>query len=297
MNGSAAPPPPPATPSPIRIAAPARPGLAPTPAARSGHSAVRRGRALLTALGLALLPAESLACDYPGPPPGSDEARTLTGDILWAGFSDATVRYDHGILGDAIEAGGLRARTANQSDCDLVYLLPDTKVFEDLAPRIADLDGDGRNEIVVVETDAAKGASLAIYGLRDGHLTRLAATPPIGRTHRWLAPFTPVDLDGDGLPEIAYVDRPHLAKILRIWRYRDGTLTQIASRDGLTNHRIGDAFIQGGPVTCKGRPALALADAQWRRVLTARLDGTRIRLTDHGAYSGRDSLARPEGCN
>ncbi len=172
------------------------------------------------------------ACDYPGPPPGSAEATSATGDIRWAGFSDATGRYDHAILGDAVEAGGLRAATADKDGCALWVLLPETKVFEDLSPRIADLDGDGRNEIIVVETDIARGASLAIYGLRNGQLKRLAATPPIGRTHRWLSPAGIADLDSDGRMEIAYVDRPHLARVLRVWSYRHGRLREVAAWKG-----------------------------------------------------------------
>ena len=37
-----------------------------------------------------------------------------------------------------------------------------------------------------------------------------------------LAPLGAADLDGDGKIELAYIDRPHLAKILRIWRFDDG---------------------------------------------------------------------------
>jgi hypothetical protein len=75
------------------------------------------------------------------------------------------------------------------------------------------------------------------------------SSPPrrIGQRNRWLAPIGAADLDGDGRVEIAYVDRPHLARTLRVWRSRPGgTLTEIATATGLTNHRIGEAFITGG---------------------------------------------------
>ncbi|WP_343081294.1 VCBS repeat-containing protein [Ostreiculturibacter nitratireducens] len=254
-------------------------------------------RRILAAAAISSLAAGgALACDYPGPPPDAGEARADTGDILWAAFSDATQRYDHAILGDGIEAGGLRAATADKDGCELSVILPDTRVFEDLAPRIADLDGDGRNEIVVVETDVARGASLAIYGLRSGRLEKLAATPPIGQTHRWLAPLGAADLDGDGILEIAYVDRPHLAKILRVWRYVNGRLTEVAAASGLTSHRIGDAFIQGGFASCGGRAVILTADADWRRVMATRLEGGKLVATDLGPYSGPDSLDPSIAC-
>ena len=79
-----------------------------------------------------------------------------------------------------------------------------------------------------------------------GDLRLVAATPNIGQRNRWLAPVAAADLDGDGATEIAYVDRPHLARRLRIWRFEGGSLTEIAALPGLTNHRIGEAFITGG---------------------------------------------------
>ena len=156
----------------------------------------------------------ALACDYPGPPLNSPETRADTGDIRWAGYSDATDRYRHGVLGDALEAGGLRVEAGVRGPCDLAVILPEHSVFEDTGPRIVDLDGDGRNEVIVVESHRSLGASLAVYGLRGGTLAKLTATPYIGRANRWLAPIGvgAADLDGDGFFELAYVDRPHLAK-------------------------------------------------------------------------------------
>ena len=253
-------------------------------------------RVLIAAVALAVAGQAAMGCDYPGPPPGSGEATASSGDILWAGFSDATNRYDHGILGDAIEAGGLRVRTATKGDCDLALLLPDTRVFEDIAPRIADLDGDGRNEVVVVETDIARGAMLAIYGLRNGKLKRLAATPPIGRTHRWLAPAGIGDLDGDGLPEIAYVDRPHLAKVLRVWRYKRGQLTEVAQLAGLTNHRIGEADIAGGIRDCGTGPEMITANADWTRMMATVLVGGALEARDIGRHIDRTSFTAALAC-
>ena len=212
--------------------------------------------------------------------------------IVAADYSEPTDRYGHGILGDAIEWGAL---DLTLSDGTRVTLrLPQTRVFEDTAPRLADLDGDGAAEVVVVETDMAQGASLAVYGSAG----KIAATPYIGRSNRWLAPLGSADLDGDGHVELAYIDRPHLAKTLRIWRYRDGQLTHVADLAGLTNHRIGERDIAGGIRDCGQGPEIITADAGWSRLIASQLGaGGGITSRDIGPHEGRASFATALGCN
>ncbi|MCB2135896.1 MAG: VCBS repeat-containing protein [Rhodobacteraceae bacterium] len=211
--------------------------------------------------------------------------------IVAARFDDPTTRYDHGVLGDAVEYGALVLKMTFGPARRIT--LPQSRVFEDIAPRLADLDGDGAPEVIVVETDLQAGARLAVYD-EDGPV---AATPFIGRRHRWLAPVGAADLDGDGAVEIAYIDRPHLAKTLRVWRFADGRLTEIAARDGLTNHRIGDAFIQGRIATCAGRPTVLTANADWTRIAGTTLADGRLTVRDLAPYKGAKSFDRVAGCD
>jgi hypothetical protein len=226
----------------------------------------------------------------------SGEARAEAGDILWAGYSDATDRYRHGVLGDAIEAGGLRVATEDMGPCDLFFVLPDHLVFEDVAPRIVDLEGDGTNEVIVVESHAAAGAALSVFGLRDGVLTRLASTQYIGATHRWLAPVGAADLNGDGIMELAYVDRPHLARILRVVEWKDGRLREIAAASGVTNHRIGESDIAGGIRDCGEGPEMIVADAGWEAVMAVKLQGRQLAAKRLFPHEGRASFARAMAC-
>jgi hypothetical protein len=210
--------------------------------------------------------------------------------VTSAEFTQPTTRYDHGVLGDAAEYGAMRvfvtdsAGKRGRAHTDIV--LPPSRVFEDLAPRLADLDGDGANEIIVVETDVTRGASLAVY---DAYGV-VARTPFLGQTHRWLAPVGAADLDGDGRVEIAYIETPHLGRVLKLVRLSGDDLVPVAQVDGLTNHRIGDAFIQGGIADCADGPVIVTADADWTQVMVTRFDGRTLTTEAVNPYTGPQSL-------
>ena len=206
-----------------------------------------------------------------------------------ARYGDPTDRYAHAVLGDALEWGSLELSLAGGGTRRFV-LAPDL-VFEDLAPRLADLDGDGAPEVIVVESRLELGARLAVWGAEG----RIAATPHIGRAFRWLAPVGAADLDGDGRVEIAYVDRPHLAKTLRVWRFAEGRLREVASFEGVSNHRIGWGRIEGGVRDCGAGPELVLPGGGWTSVLALRLGAEGIVPRELGPYS-TEAVERALAC-
>lgn len=218
--------------------------------------------------------------------PDSVSAPSAAGWRAW--FDGPTTRYPHGVLGDTVEGTVLHVTTPSRPCATAAVTLPTTLVFEDTVPRLVDLTDDGAPEIIVVQSHRDLGAQLAVYArAADGvTLDPIATTPFIGRRNRWLAPIGAADLDGDGAVEIAYIDRPHLARILRVWRFDAGQLTEIASAQGLTNHRIGDPTIPGGLRDCGNGPEMITADATWSRVIATRLrpDGTLI-SRDIGPWS------------
>lgn len=242
------------------------------------------------------------ACEYPPwretAYPGSVNVDNATrGAVSRAWYDDPVTRYRHFVLGRQhepetlwVDAGG------NHGNCGHALTLDAAHVFEDVAPRLADLDGDGNNEVIVVRSHAGKGAQLAVYRWTGRELELDATTPYIGRAHRWLATLGAADLDGDGALELAYVDRPHLARVLRIWRYAPGKLTEVAAVEGVTAHRIGEPFISGGIRDCGAGPEVVVADAGWRRVIVARLEGGRVGLRDAGAFPGPEALNRLLRC-
>ena len=182
--------------------------------------------------------------DFDRPKAALTDGRPAFGisDIAEAWLIAPTARYGHGVLGDAIEAGGLRAILSNGETTE--YHLDESSVFEDLKPRLADLDGDGRDEIIVVRSYLDAGAALSVFGVREERLELLAETSPIGQSHRWLNPVGVADFDGDGMREIAYVETPHIGGTLRIVALEDGRLKEIAAQYGYSNHAIGSRALQ-----------------------------------------------------
>jgi len=216
--------------------------------------------------------------------------------IATAWYDGGTGRYRHGVLGDALEPSILRV-TSN-AGCTYSVELGRPHVFEDIQTRLADIDGQPGDEVITIRSHQNYGAQIAVYQLSNAGLELFAETPYIGTSNRWLAPIGIADLNNDGDMDIAFVDRPHLAKILRVWTYRGGELKEIASRSGYSNHRIGEDFISGGIKTCNGEKMMITADAGWRRILASTLNNDReIHSVDIGSFDGAESFEKALECD
>lgn len=210
--------------------------------------------------------------------------------ITAARYAEPTIRYPHGVLGDTTEHGSLLLET--DAGRTLRIRLPDARVFEDTEPRLADLDGDGAPEVITVESHVDRGSRLAVYG--TGGL--IGATDWIGRRFRWLAPLGVADLDGDGRMELAYVDRPHLARTLRIVRLDGARLVGAAALGGVTNHRIGDKDISGGIRDCGEGPEMIVSTPDWTRLLSVVFREGRLAARDIGPLNSAASFSAALRC-
>ncbi|WP_376989044.1 hypothetical protein [Bosea sp. R86505] len=150
---------------------------------------------------------------------------------------DPTTRYGHGVLGDAIEAGGFVVERDGQR---LLFRLGADAVFEDRRVRLADLDGDGEPEAIVVKAYLDRGAALAVYRIGRHAIEPLAEGPAIGQRNRWLNPVGVANFTGSGQSMLAAVVTPHLAGSLRLYRLAGAALVEVSRIDGFTNHRLGE---------------------------------------------------------
>ncbi len=188
--------------------------------------------------------------------------------IRKAWYAQPTLRYDHGILGDNIEAGALIAIDSKGKQHEVV--LPETEVFEDVTPRLADLDGDGTTEIITIQSSISKGASLSIYQITASGLARIAHNPYIGLSHRWLNVAGIDHYSGNKSKEIAIVVTPHIGGRLDLYAFSAGKLYKLMSEQGFSNHFIGSneqRLSASFPSDIAGKFKLALPSADRRSLM------------------------------
>lgn len=218
---------------------------------------------------------------------------------LSARFAEPTDRYPHNVLGDLPGFGALEVSLPDGRTVRLV--LTETRVFEDIAPRLWDVDGDGIAEIVAVQSDQALGARLTAWTVQqatDGEidLSLRAAGEFIGTRFRWLAPAGIADFTGDGRPEIAYVEMPHLARRLVLVGLDGDRFVTIARLEGISNHRIGENFITGGVRDCGAGPDLLLPVADRSSIARITFANRRLKVEELWPWAGAEALDARLAC-
>jgi hypothetical protein len=216
-------------------------------------------------------------------------------------LNNPTDRYSHDVLGGIPRWGSLSVTALACDACRDGSIgarlhLPEHLVFEDIGARLWDVTGDGIPEVVVVESHVQKGAQLSVYHIVRGKLRTLASTDFIGQSNRWLAPLGVGDFNGDGRPDIAYVDRPHLAREVVIVTIEGDRLAEIARIKGFTNHRIGQAFISGGVRDCGNGAEAIVASADWSQIVALRLEGGKALAQSLGPFRQTSDFDRALRC-
>ena len=171
-------------------------------------------------------------------------------------------RYDHGVLGDGIEATRVLWLERHGLDVMRGLTLPAPHVFEDIAPRPVALPGapgrfglltvragpDG-GQLVLVTADPARGQALQVAAIGD----------TVGGFHRWLAPTT------DGRQWLA-VHTPHIGGVLHVYQQDGQNLTRRRLLNDVSTHRIGSRELDLS-VWLRGLLVLPSQDGRRLRVL------------------------------
>ena len=195
-------------------------------------------------------------------------------DEQYALYGGRTTRYAHGALGDGVEGSRLLLVDAARGRIEVDVTLDAPTVFEGLSPLVADLDGDGDDEVVTTAAESTEGARIRAYGTDGDELATGPVYGPGWRHQLCVAPFGP-----DGRPELAVVRKPHVDRTLEFYRLDDGDLTVTATHEGYASHTYGSRILDGGlaaDLDGDGRWEL-LVPTTGRRTLAA------VRRTGRGA--------------
>lgn len=219
--------------------------------------------------------------------------RVLVFLVFWAPLAQAqpfpvsatlegpTNRYPHNVLGQI--PGRTTLVVQASTGTVLRHVLPENRVFEDIAPRLWDIDADGTPEIVTVESDQSEGARFTAWAIdTNPQITLRAAGEFIGRRFRWLVPVGVADFTGQGSPQVAYVAMPHLARQLVIVPFDGDRFVPVATHENVSNHRIGDETITSVVRLCNGTPQIILPSGDWRRIVGLQFEGESMQRFDLG---------------
>ena len=152
-------------------------------------------------------------------------------------LTNPTTRYDHGVLGDAIEAASITLiETQPEPRIILKIDIPSPSVIEGIAPIWADITGDGQREIIVTLSNQIEGAQIVAFN-ENGE--RIASGSSIGRGYRWrnqlaVAPFAP-----NGDLELVDVLTPHIGGVVEYYQLSENELKVVAQLPGYSSHVIG----------------------------------------------------------
>lgn len=154
----------------------------------------------------------------------------------YAQYALPTDRYKHGALGDYWEAGQLVVYNAG-----VMYqlTLSEMYVFEDIRPRLFDVDNDSIPEIIAIRSRLGEGAGIVVYKLWEDGIKEYAYVDEIGISNRWLNIAAIYDMDEDGITEIVWVQTPHIGGILKGAEITAGEMVPSDQIEYYSNHQGG----------------------------------------------------------
>ncbi len=175
------------------------------------------------------------------------DSRIVSNGVVTVALVGPSDRYAHGVLGDELEATGLGILDADGPRTTIKIDEPD--VIEAVSPMLADVDGDGTDEIVVTLSNADDGARLAAYSVA-GEL--VAETAAIGQGNRWRNLLAVAPIGPNGEIEVIDVRTPHIGGTLQFFQFDASSggpqLRRVAAIEQYSTHTIGSRNLDLGIV-------------------------------------------------
>ena len=155
-------------------------------------------------------------------------------------------RYRHAALGDDVEPTEIHVYRFNKKSLEFMakYSAGEKGVFEIIGTITSDLDKDGKQEILVTQSDSDSGATHLILGMRKNKLMLKARGSAIGKGYRWSHLLGVFNIDGSA-PKVLAVETPHLSGFLLALRLSGKRLRERARIAGVTTHTVGSRNLWG----------------------------------------------------
>lgn len=185
--------------------------------------------------------------------------------LMYAQYAVPTERYKHGALGDFIEASQLVVYYANNF---YSLTLEGDYVFEDIRPRLVDVNNDKVPEIICIRSKTGEGAGIVVYKIENNHLHPYAFLSEIGTANRWLNIAAIYDMDYDGIIEILWVQTPHIGGILKGAEILPGKMNATDSVTYYSNHQGGSQNLCLSVLLNKDGEVWCYLPAQSRKSIT-----------------------------
>lgn len=197
-------------------------------------------------------------------------------------LTSPTTRYDHGVLGDDLEAGSVTVVATRPEPVVVLRIdLVGDDVVEGIAPVWTDLSGDGKREIILTVSNAEKGSQAVVFN-EDG--TPLAGGPFVGQAKRWRHVVAVGRLGPEDELELVDVLTPHIGGVAEFYRLAGPRLEIVAELPGFRSHPEGSRNLDGaaiGEFDGDGRLELLSADESRRNLVAVQhtADGAELRWT------------------
>ncbi|MEJ2757212.1 MAG: hypothetical protein P8046_01910 [Anaerolineales bacterium] len=141
--------------------------------------------------------------------------------------------YQHGILGDEVEAKGVALVSIGEG-VNRLGIFSD-QVIEGIAPIWTDLNTDGIREILLTLSNRQSGAQLVVMN-QEGEI--IAQGEPIGTGYRWRHQIAVAPIGPNREMEIVDVLTPHIGGVVEFFRWEGDQLVKVAEISGFTSHVI-----------------------------------------------------------
>lgn len=199
-------------------------------------------------------------------------------------LAEPTGRYPHSALGDNLEATAVVVVTVGVNEAETIYRSGDD-VIESIAPLLADVDGDGINDVALAVSNDRETWVVVVSSTGGGVV---ATSDPADRRLGWRQLVAVGPLDPKGQTEIAEVLYPDANGQIQFLYLQGSKLEVAATRAGYRPHEFGSRNLEQVVAADVDRDGNV-------EVIIPTLDRQHIAGVRHGPDGAVDMWSRPLG--